>query len=135
MQPDPIPSVTEPRKSTRVRIPSKAAVEQQKTEELYGRKSRSQRRREEKGRSKSKSPSQRQSNREERTIRDAANLAVAIELHLGDFDDFEFVYLRNLRATIPILKNYKEAIADPEYGPKWREVVKRELTNLMLFGI
>jgi transposase InsO family protein len=126
------PYETEPRRSGRVRTPTQQAVESQQTEEIYGRKPRAQQRREE--REKAKDSSQRITEREMRKTRDVANLAIAIELFLGDFDDYASKAIEIKGRTIPRPTSYEEAVNDPDYGPQWREAIKLELDNLIRFG-
>jgi hypothetical protein len=132
------------RKSGRVRFPTQAAVESQDTEAFYRRKPRQERRREERESSIESSPrtSQREQAREAReraTIRDVARLAVAIELLLGDHDEFaaraQNKRLDNLRdGPVPIPKTYAEAMNHPIYGSKWREAIALEIRTLIQFG-
>jgi hypothetical protein len=63
-----------------------------------------------------------------------ANLAVALELHLGDHDAFKAEANKEFDGQIPIPKTYQEATNDPTYGAKWKEAIKLELNNLIRFG-
>jgi hypothetical protein len=73
-----------------------------------------QRRREE--REAVKDPSPRHKDAEARQITTMANLAVAIELYLGDHDAFRA--REEVKEQIPIPKTYQEAVSDPTYGTK-----------------
>jgi hypothetical protein len=50
-----------------------------------------------------------------------ANLAIAIELYLGNHDAFKA--REEVKEQIPIPKTYLEAINDPIYRTKWKEVI------------
>jgi hypothetical protein len=50
-----------------------------------------------------------------------ANLAIAMELYLGDHDAFKA--REEVKEQIYILKTYLEAINDPIYGMKWKEAI------------
>lgn len=124
------------RRSGRIRQPTQALAESQQTEQIYGRKSRQERRREERGASKaairSSSP---QVSHEEIRLQEAANLAIAIELLLGEDDEFALRVDKRLEGEqIPIPKTYEEAVNHPIYGPRWREAIGLEIRNLIRFG-
>jgi hypothetical protein len=61
-----------------------------------------------------------------------ANLAVAMELYLGNHDAFRA--REEAKEQIPIPKTYLEAINDPIYGTKWKEAIRLELSTLIQFG-
>jgi hypothetical protein len=121
------------RRSERIRKPTQAAVESNETEKIYS-KSRQEKRREAREATIDKaSPTA----HEERRLREVANLAVAIELFLGDND--EFAYRMNPKfdikgEQIPIPKTYEEAVNDPTFGSQWRQAIGLEIQNLIRFG-
>ncbi|EED15089.1 conserved hypothetical protein [Talaromyces stipitatus ATCC 10500] len=124
------------RRSERIRQPTQALIESQQTEQIYGRKSRQERRREEREASKvSITDSSSQVSHEETRLRETANLAVAIELLLGEDDEFALRVDKRLEGEqIPIPKTYEEAVNHPIYGPRWREAIGLEIRNLIRFG-
>jgi hypothetical protein len=126
------PSTSELRQSSRIRKPTTAAIESKQSEQIYGRKPRAQRRQE--AREEARSASYRRTKHEQQRIHEVANLAVALELYLGDQDEFAFKAIAKPNELIPIPESYQEAINDPIYGSKWREAVKLELNNLIRFG-
>jgi hypothetical protein len=86
---------------------------------IYGRKPRTQRRREE--REAVKDPSPRHQDAEARRITTMANLVVAMELYFSDHDAFKA--REEVKEQIPILKTYQEAVSDPTYRTKWKEAI------------
>jgi hypothetical protein len=77
------------RRSTRERRPTRAAVESQLTEQVYGRKPRAKRHREEREASREHSShASRAESHEQARLQEVANLTLACELYLGDFDEF-----------------------------------------------
>jgi transposase InsO family protein len=124
------------RRSGRVRMQTQALIESQQTDQIYGRKSRQERRREEREASKaSTTDSSSQVSHEETRLRETANLAVAIELLLGEDDEFALRVDKRLEGEqIPIPKTYEEAVNHPIYGPRWREAIGLEIRNLIRFG-
>jgi hypothetical protein len=74
-------------------------------------------------------------------LRDAANLAVVIELLLGEDDEFTLWvdnkisrYDSQGEEQIPIPQPYEEAVNHPVFGRKWRDAIRLELRNLIRFG-
>jgi hypothetical protein len=61
-----------------------------------------------------------------------ANLVVAMELYLGDYNAFRA--REEVKKQIPIPKTYQEVVSDPTYGTKWKEAIRLELSNLIQFG-
>ncbi|KAF7174279.1 hypothetical protein CNMCM6106_008468 [Aspergillus hiratsukae] len=127
------------RRSVRTRQPTRALVESQETEQIYGRKNRQERRREEREAQKPRNDSSQVS--EAARLRDVANLAVAIELMLGEDDEFALRvdnkmsrYDSQGEERIPIPQTYEEAVNHPVFGRKWREAIGLELRNLIRFG-
>jgi hypothetical protein len=140
--PSPSPQLSAPptpvRRSMRERQPTRAAVESQLTEQVYGRKSRAERRREEREASREYSSYvSRTDSREQARLREVANLALACELYLGDFDEFSCLAdakydIQGERISIP--QSYEEAVNDSKYGPEWRKAIHLEIQNLIRFG-
>jgi hypothetical protein len=117
-------------RSSRIRKPTQAVIEAKETEVIYGRKSRTQRRREEREAVKAKDSSPRQ-DAELRKITAIANLAIAMELYLGDHNAFRA--REEVKERIPTPKTYEEAVSDPTYGAKWKEAIQLELRTLIQF--
>jgi hypothetical protein len=117
-------------------MPTRASIESLQTEKIYGRKSRQERRREEREASNASTrDSSSQVSHEEIRLREAANLAVAIELLLGEDDEFALRVDKRLEGEkIPIPKTYEEAVSHPIHGPRWREAIGLEIRNLIRFG-
>ncbi|KAL3712502.1 hypothetical protein TMatcc_001201 [Talaromyces marneffei ATCC 18224] len=96
------------RRTDRVRKPTQAVLESAATEAIYRRKSRQGRRQE-------------------------AREAIAIELLLGDDDEFAYNAVKT-EGEIPIPQTYEEAVNDPKFGSQWRKAVELEIRNLIRFG-
>ena len=112
---------------SRQRMPSKAMLESQATEQIYGCK-RHRAEGEEIGDPKDQHPAQ-------RPRLDAARLATAIELLLYD-PEYEILKANRIQADkegVPIPRSYGEAINDPIYGQKWREAIHTELQALIKY--
>jgi hypothetical protein len=67
-----------------------------------------------------------------RRISEMANLAVAMELYLGDHNAFRA--REEVKEQIPIPKTYQEVVSDPTYGAKWKEAIQLKLSTLIQFG-
>ncbi|EED11496.1 hypothetical protein TSTA_007860 [Talaromyces stipitatus ATCC 10500] len=106
------------RRSERIRQPTQALIESQQIEQIYGWKSRQERRQEEREASKVSTGSS-QVSHEETRLRETANLAVTIEFLLGENDEFALQVDKWLEGEkIPIFKTYKEAVKHPIYGSR-----------------
>uniref|UniRef100_A0A093XC52 Retrovirus-related Pol polyprotein from transposon TNT 1-94 n=1 Tax=Talaromyces marneffei PM1 TaxID=1077442 RepID=A0A093XC52_TALMA len=119
------------RRTDRVRKPTQAVLESAATEAIYRRKSRQGRRQE--AREASKDTTSRTSLAREARLQEVANLAVAIELLLGDNDEFAYNAVKT-EGEIPIPQTYEEAVNDPKFGSQWRKAVELEIRNLIRFG-
>ena len=65
-----------------------------------------------------------------------AKLEVATELLIGDreFEINEQARAAREKAGIRLPKSYSDAVNDPIYGSKWREVIHKEISALISFG-
>lgn len=65
-----------------------------------------------------------------------ARLAIAMELLMEDceFKVNEKARAAREKAGIQLPKSYRDAINDPIYGSKWKEVIHMELSALISFG-
>ena len=128
------------RRSTRAKYPSQASLDSQATEEIYGRKSRQERRREEREALRSPARSSRAQVHESKRLNEVANLAVTMEMFISEDDEYALLaddslsgYNQNLN-RVPIPSSYEEAVNDLTFGSRWREAIGQELRNLMRFG-
>ena len=137
MQPDPIGGnetheSSTLRRSDRVRRPTQALVESRETMM-----SRQERRREER---KKGNGSSNAAEYESRRLHEVANLAVAMELFLGENNEYalhvdgRFAQYNSGSDKIPIPQSYDEAVKHPIFGSKWREAIGQELRTLIRFG-
>ena len=54
---------------------------------------------------------------------------------MGDHDEYAYQAANEkFDGQIPVPQTYEDAVNDPVYGPKWREAIKLELSNLIRFG-
>jgi hypothetical protein len=112
---DPGSNTPEPRRSGRIRKPTQAAIESRETETLWHQ-PRTQSRREEGGKTSSSSSQLHvtvltPSAVELQQLNKATNLAVALELHLYEYNAFR-VNHKPSGHTIPLPKTYQEAVSD-----------------------